>query len=124
MRRFRYSLPGLAGALVLVCLSLSPSLLPRTGLIQGVACGITGAIGYGLGVVAAWVWRAYADRVARLTEHRSWQIFAVVAAVCLGSAMALGRYWQGQIQALLGMPPDGSRRSSSRRWSPLSSSSS
>jgi uncharacterized membrane protein len=31
VRRWRYSLPGLVGALVFVCLSLSPSLLPRTG---------------------------------------------------------------------------------------------
>ena len=30
-RHWRYSLPGLAGALMFVCLSLSPSLLPRTG---------------------------------------------------------------------------------------------
>ena len=106
-RRLRYSLPGLVGALVFVCLSLSPSLLPRTGLIQGVVCGITGAIGYGIGVVVAWMWRAFADRDARPTQRRSWQILAVVAAACLVAAMALGRYWQGQIRALLGVPPDG-----------------
>ena len=34
-RHWRYSLPGLAGALVFTYLSLSPSLLPRTGVIQG-----------------------------------------------------------------------------------------
>jgi uncharacterized membrane protein len=107
VRHWRYSLPGLVGALIFVCLSLSPSLLPRSGLIQGVVCGITGAIGYGVGVVVAWVWRAFANRHARPTARRSWQIFAVVAAVCLVFAMALGRYWQGRIRALLGMPPDG-----------------
>ena len=106
-RRLRYSLPGLVGALVFVCLSLSPSLLPRTGLIQGVVCGITGAIGYGIGVLVAWMWRAFADRDARPTQRRSWQILAVVAAACLVAAMALGRYWQGQIRALLGVQPDG-----------------
>jgi uncharacterized membrane protein len=106
-RRPRYSLPGLVGALVFVCLSLSPSLLPRTGLIQGVVCGITGAIGYGIGVLVAWMWRAFADRDARPTQRRSWQILAVVAAACLVAAMALGRYWQGQIRALLGVQPDG-----------------
>jgi uncharacterized membrane protein len=95
------------GALVFVCLSLSPSLLPRTGLIQGLVCGIAGAIGYGVGVVIAWVWRAFVDRDPRPTRRRSWQILAVVAAVCLVSAMGLGRYWQGQIRVLLGMPPDG-----------------
>ena len=107
LRRWGYSLPGLVGALVFVCLSLSPSLLPRTGLIQGLVCGITGAIGYGIGVLAAWMWRAFADREARPARRRSWQIFAVAAAACLVAAMALGRYWQGRIRALLEMPPDG-----------------
>ena len=74
-----YTLPGLWVALVFVCLSLSPSLLPRTGITQGLVCGITGAIGYGLGVLAAWAWRAFADRDARPARRRSWQIFAVVA---------------------------------------------
>src|SRR4051795_8901779 len=77
VRRWGYSLPGLVGALVFVCLSLSPSLLPRTGLIQGLVCGITGAIGYGVGVVIAWVWRAFVDRDPRPTRRRSWQILAV-----------------------------------------------
>ncbi len=106
-RRWRYSLPGLAGALVFVCLSLSPSLLPRTGVIQGLVCGITAAIGYGVGVVAAWVWRAFADRVPRRTTHRSWRVFAVVSCVCLVAAMTFGRYWQGQIRMRMGVAPDG-----------------
>src|ERR687893_2110949 len=75
LRRWGYSLPGLVGALVFVCLSLSPSLLPRTGVIQGLVCGITGAIGYGVGVVAAWVWRAFADRAPRRPAARTWRVF-------------------------------------------------
>jgi len=46
-----------------------PSLLPRGGLIQGVICGITAAIGYGLGVWAASIWRAFADR-----DSRTWPV--------------------------------------------------
>jgi uncharacterized membrane protein len=105
--RWRGTLPGLAGALVFVCLSLTPSLLPRTGLIQGLVCGIAGAIGYGIGVLAAWVWRAFADRDPRRPDRRAWQVFGVVAVVALVAAMAFGRYWQGRIRALMGVPPDG-----------------
>jgi uncharacterized membrane protein len=105
--RWRATLPGLAGALVFVCLSLTPSLLPRTGLIQGLVCGISGAIGYGIGVLAAWVWRAFADRDPRRPDRRAWQVFGVVAVVALVAAMAFGRYWQGRIRALMGVPPDG-----------------
>jgi len=56
------TLPGCWGALILACLSFAPSLLPRGGLLQGVVTGITAAIGYGLGVWAASIWRAFADR--------------------------------------------------------------
>ncbi len=74
-RRFRYTLPGAWVAVVLVCLSFTPSLVPRPGLFQGVVCGVTGAIGYGLGVLGARVWREFADRPVRPTAA------AVVAGV-------------------------------------------
>ena len=45
------TVPGVWGALVFACLSFTPSLLPRSGLIQGIVAGVTAAIGYGL----AWV---------------------------------------------------------------------
>src|SRR3954451_16498547 len=63
-RRFRYTLPGCWVALIFVCLAFTPSLVPRPGAFQGVVCGLTGAIGYGLGVLAARIWRAFADRPA------------------------------------------------------------
>jgi uncharacterized membrane protein len=56
------TLPGCWGALIAGCLSFTPSLLPRGGIVQGLIWGITAAIGYGLGVFAAWIWRAFADR--------------------------------------------------------------
>ena len=56
------TLPGCWGALIAGCLSFTPSLLPRGGIVQGVIWGITAAIGYGLGVLAAWIWRGFADR--------------------------------------------------------------
>ena len=40
---------GLAGGLVFFCLSMTPSLLPRASLMQGVVSGVAVAIGYGFG---------------------------------------------------------------------------
>ena len=55
-RRLLYlTLPGCWGALIFGCLSFTPSLLPRGGIVQGLVFGITAAIGYGLGVLVAWV---------------------------------------------------------------------
>jgi uncharacterized membrane protein len=105
-RPFRYTLPGLAGALVFFCLSLFPSLLPRTGLTQGLISGITAAFGYGVGVVAANVWDAFAGREARPARRRSWLVFLGAAAVAYVAATVFGRYWQARIRDLMDAPPD------------------
>ncbi|MCC0094472.1 alpha/beta hydrolase [Streptomyces flavotricini] len=103
-RRLRLTLPGCWGALVLACLSFTPSLLPRGGVLQGLVCGISAAIGYGLGVVGASVWRAFADREARRASRRSWLILLVSAIVLFGVAFGLGQYWQHEIRRLMDVP--------------------
>jgi len=106
-RWFRYTVPGLWGALLFACLAYTPSLLPRSGFLQGAVTGISAAIGYGLGVTAAWVWRAFANRDdARPARRRSWQILVVVAVVALLTFLFLGRHWQNEVRAKMGMPPD------------------
>ena len=105
-RHLPYTLPGLCFALLFTCLSFTPSLLPRSGLVQGLVCGINAAIGYGLGVFAAAAWRAVADRHARTPRSTSWALLAVAAAVALPVAIVLGRYWQDRIRDLMGMAQD------------------
>jgi uncharacterized membrane protein len=102
-RWLRYTLPGACLAVAFACLSFTPSLLPRSGVVQGVICGITGAIGYGLGVLGAWVWRAFADRAPRDARPRSWRVFAVAAAVALVVSFVLGQRWQAQLRDLMGV---------------------
>ncbi|MFJ3960956.1 alpha/beta hydrolase [Streptomyces sp. NPDC090036] len=99
----RLTLPGCWGALLLACLSFTPSLLPRGGVLQGLVCGIGAAIGYGLGVIAAYVWRAFADRDARTPSRRSWLVLSVCAVVLFGVAFGLGQYWQHRIRELMGV---------------------
>src|SRR5688500_4419946 len=55
LRRWHYSFVGVSGALFFFCLSLTPSLLPRGHLLQGLVSGILAATGYGLGVLAVWL---------------------------------------------------------------------
>ena len=97
------TLPGCWGALIAGCLSFTPSLLPRTGIIQGIVWGITAAIGYGLGVLAAWIWRAFADREPRRPRRRSWPVFFISAAVLVVVSFGLGQYWQDEIRTLMGV---------------------
>jgi uncharacterized membrane protein len=103
-RRLLYvTLPGCWGALVAGCLSFTPSLLPRGGIVQGLVWGITAAIGYGLGVLAAWIWRAFADREPRRPRRRSWTVLFVSVAVLVVVSFGLGQYWQYEIRQLMGV---------------------
>src|SRR5215471_15857130 len=101
-RKLLYAtLPGCWGALIFACLSFAPSLLPRGGLLQGVITGITAAIGYGLGVWAASIWRAFADRGPRRPRRWAWTAFFVSAGVLLAVSFGLGQYWQYDIRKLM-----------------------
>jgi len=103
-RKLLYAtLPGAWGALIVGCLSFTPSLLPRSGIVQGLIWGITAAIGYGLGVLAAWIWRAFADRNPRDPRRRSWPVFFISAAVLVAASFGLGQYWQHEIRRLTGV---------------------
>ena len=97
------TLPGCWGALIFACLSFTPSLLPRGGIVQGLVWGITAAIGYGLGVLAAWIWRAFTDRDPRQPRGWAWRTFVISAAVLLVAAFGLGQYWQYEIRKLMGV---------------------
>lgn len=103
-RRLLYvTLPGCWGALIAGCLSFTPSLLPRGGIVQGLIWGITAAIGYGLGVLAAWIWRAFADREPRRPRGWAWRAFFISAGVLIVVSFGLGQYWQYEIRKLMGV---------------------
>ncbi|MEU6506037.1 alpha/beta-hydrolase family protein [Streptomyces sp. NPDC046942] len=97
------TLPGCWGALVASCLSFTPSLLPRGGVIQGVVWGISAAIGYAVGVLLASIWRALADRDPRRPRAWSWRALLIGAAVLLSVFFGLGQYWQYLIRHMMGV---------------------
>ena len=97
------TLPGCWGGLIFACLSFTPSLLPRGGLIQGIICGITAAIGYGLGVLLASIWRAFPDREPRRPRRRAWPVFFIAGSVLFAASFGLGQYWQHQVRTLMGV---------------------
>jgi uncharacterized membrane protein len=57
-------------------------------------------------VVAAWIWRAFADRPARVPHARTWRILAVSAVPLFVVAFGLGQYWQSEIRRLMGVTDD------------------
>ncbi len=97
---------GLLLGTLLFAASLTPSLVPRTYLTQGVLAGACFAAGYGLGVGWRSLW-AYLELPALSERWRS-AGNVVAAATCLSVAgMFLGRAaeWQNSIRGLMAMPP-------------------
>ncbi|MBD9373078.1 alpha/beta-hydrolase family protein [Rhizobium sp. ARZ01] len=86
--------------------SLTPSLLPRTFLTQGVLSGVCFAVGYGLGVLAWLVWN-YLELPP--LAGRFWRgVKLVAAAVCvIVLLVSLWRTaeWQNSIRTLMELPP-------------------
>ncbi len=88
------------------CLSFTPSLLPRPALFQGLITGIDAAIGYGLGVLGAWIWREFADRPPRAPSRRAWTVLAVTAVLGSLVALLLGIRWHRAGSALVSIEPE------------------
>lgn len=100
-----FSFVGLTVAMLFFALSLTPSLLPRTYPVQGTLSGLALAVGYGLGVFAAWVWH-YLEMPkpdGRLVRLGRW---ATIVAALLVAAFFLWRMtiWQNSIRDLMEMP--------------------
>lgn len=108
MRRLvaTYTLPGLAVGLVLACLSFTPSLLPRPPMFQALVAGINLAIGYGVGVAGAWVWRAFADREPRTPRRPTWWALGAATTVLVPASLILGVSWQRDAHELARSEPD------------------
>ena len=94
-------------AALFFALSLAPSLLPRTGVFQGVVSGVTTIIGYGFGVFGAWLW-CYLGVPVPSRGTRPWKflIWVPVAAVAVITVLAVWRQvgWQNDVRERFGMP--------------------
>lgn len=112
------SVPGVVVGTLLAMLAMTPSLLPRDWLFQALVSGISGALGYGLGVAVAWAlrhlraWR----RLVVVARHRvpprvrvavrPWRLPVLAVLVVAGLVLALvsGARWQREMTAAIGMP--------------------
>ncbi|ODT83532.1 MAG: hypothetical protein ABS76_03485 [Pelagibacterium sp. SCN 64-44] len=99
-------MPGLLVGSVFFTLSLTPSLLPRTEIVQGILSGCCFAVGYGLGNLAHWLWgflglKVPPGRVTRAMGMVVGLIGLALVFIALGNANA----WQNSVRAVMQMPP-------------------
>lgn len=101
----RYTFTGTAVGMLFLWLSLTPSLLPRGPLFQGIVSGAAGAIGYGLGVFLVWLVRFMQSRPTSPPAPRwAWLALVALAAVGLVFGIIYFRYWQDDVRDLMGVP--------------------
>ena len=104
--RWSYGWGGLVGAVLFGASSFTPSLLPRSAVLQGLLAGIAAAFGYGMGETVAWL----AGRVVRwspgaVARRRAWLALAVVGGAFSLVALVAGWRWQSDIHELMGRAP-------------------
>ncbi|MGW4340968.1 alpha/beta-hydrolase N-terminal domain-containing protein, partial [Rhodococcus koreensis] len=101
----RYTFTGTAVGLVFVWLSMTPSLLPRGPLFQGLVSGAAGAIGYAIGVFAVWLVRYMASKDASPPARRvAWIVLIVVGVVGMIAMVVWFHVWQDHVRDLMGVP--------------------
>lgn len=105
-RHFSLSIAGAIVGVLFFAASLTPSLVPRSPLIQGAVSGVSLAIGYGVGVLLSRLFGLL--QIAPPVGPALRLLKLVVLAICVACALlslwwAAG--WQTRLLAVMGMPP-------------------
>ena len=101
----RYTFTGTAVGLLFLWLSMTPSLLPRGPMFQGIVSGAAGAIGYGLGVFGVWLARFMTSRRTSPPAPRwAWPILVVIGLLGVVLGEVYFRSWQDHVRDLMGVP--------------------
>ena len=104
------SFAGVIGAAALLCLSLTPSPLPRGWAFQAVVSGVFMLLGYGAGVLIGWAVRFWPGRFwsgrfwsgRRRAGGHAWALLGGLTAPLVAWSLYLGARWQYEVRALVG----------------------
>ena len=100
-----YTFTGTAVGLLFLWFSLTPSLLPRGPLFQGLVSGAAGATGYGLGVFAVWLVRYMRSKDTSPPAPR-WAWITLLSIGVIGQILMIIYFhvWQDEVRDLNGVP--------------------
>jgi uncharacterized membrane protein len=100
-----YTFFGTALGLVFIWLSMTPSLLPRGPLFQGLVSGAAGGIGYGIGVFSVWLVRYLRSKeTSPAPPRRAWIALVVVGVIGQTLAIVWFHVWQDDVRDFMGVP--------------------
>jgi uncharacterized membrane protein len=99
-----YTFTGTAVGLIFLWFSMTPSLLPRGPLFQGLVSGLSGAIGYGVGVFAVWLARYMRSKDSSPSApRRAWLVLIAAGAVGMVAMVIWFHVWQDRVRDLMGV---------------------
>ena len=99
-----YTFTGTAVGLVFLWFSMTPSLLPRGPLFQGLVSGLSGAIGYGIGVFAVWLVRYMRSKDSSPpSPRRAWLILIGAGVLGMLAMVIWFHVWQDRVRDLTGV---------------------
>lgn len=91
---------------ILFLLSLTPSLIPRSGLLQGVLGGANIALGYGIGGLLLFGWRWLGlPRVPEKQSRILYWLSLMVGGIIIIVALGMAAQWQDHVHQAMGLPP-------------------
>ena len=92
--------------LTLFCASLTPSLLPRESVDQGLLSGFVFAAGYGIGraVHEIWTFMGLRDMIGRFATLLKWVLVLVPFEMSIYTLYQM-KYWQNSIRLLMEIEP-------------------
>ena len=101
-----FSTTGLILGLSFFCVSLTPSLLPRGYVVQGVLSGVVFVVGYGIGGFGHWLWKfmelkEVTGRLARVTTRILLSTLIITSIFTLNQVST----WQDSIRLRMEMTP-------------------
>ncbi|MBX3421244.1 MAG: alpha/beta-hydrolase family protein [Pirellulaceae bacterium] len=97
---------GIVLGVLFFAASLTPSLLPRPPLIQGILSGLALSLGYGLGILCVEVWRYLQLPVAtNQTSEVMLRIAIMLSVMPMSYSVWRAAKWQNSIRTLMGLDP-------------------
>jgi uncharacterized membrane protein len=96
---------GVIGAIVFWGFSLTPSLLPRNAIYQGLVSGVSLAAGYGVGALVFWIGRrAFSWRPTERGRRIAWIALTVAGLAFVVPWCYVGGVWNNQTLELMTLP--------------------
>ena len=103
---YSFSVTGLLIGTLFFAASLTPTLIPRSFLTQGVLSGCSAAAGYGIGFFLRWLWEYLELPEPKSRVLRVSKLVAAIACGIVGLAFLWrAAEWQNSIRELMKMPP-------------------